>query len=87
MNNAPVADLQAALNACSVELTAAVRERQRFERVNRQLNQRIIVLEKTNRFQEANYEEIREQLQRATAALLLGYVGTRKCKVLTWGCS
>lgn len=55
------------MTARTFEVTAAVAERQRVEQVNRDLNQRIVVLEQSNSSHEANSEDVRGKLQGATA--------------------
>lgn len=63
---ARVNELQYAFNSGSVEANWILGERQGFQQVNRDLTQRITVLEETNRANVANIVQQRDELDRAT---------------------
>lgn len=66
-NSEAATQLQTALNARTVEVTQVVSERHWVDQINRDLNQRIVVLEQANCPHKAIYEDIRGMLRRETA--------------------
>lgn len=77
LKHAAVGKLQTALNARTVEVTKGVAERQSVEQIDRNLTQRVatleqanLVLDQSNRSEEANAEDARERAQHASAFLV-----------------